>query len=136
MWGNAHDAYTQLATVSREPESLGILLLAEVGLAMLHLAQADPVAARTALEPLLPRFDPSRFDSFFTAARFLLSAYQILAANHDPRATAILAQAWEIVTGFAEKISDPFLRNTFLTNVPDHRQLGLLIDAVYSTSEK
>jgi predicted ATPase len=126
-WSAAQEAYTQLAAVSREPEAPGILLLAEVGLATLHLAQGDPVAAHAALEPLLTRFDPARFDTFFTAARFLLAAYQILAANHDVRAAAMLAQAWAIVTNFAEKISDPFLRNAFLTNVPVHRELGQLI---------
>jgi predicted ATPase len=126
-WSDAHDAYTQLAAVSREPEAPGILLLAEVGLAAFHLGQGDPVAARAALEPILSRFDPTLFDTFFTAARFLLAAYQILAANHDVRAAAMLAQAWAIVTNFAEKISDPFLRNAFLTNVPVQRELGQLI---------
>ncbi len=126
-WDDAEEAYTQLAAVSREPEAPGILLLAEVGLATLHLAQGDPVAAHAALEPLLSCFDPAHFDTFFTAARFLLAAYRILAANEDPRATAILAQAWQIVTDFADKISDPTLRHAFLTNVPIHHELGQLV---------
>ena len=126
-WSDAQDAYTQLAAVSRAPEVPGILLLAEVGLATLHLAQGDPVAAHAALEPLLPRFDPAHFDTFFTAARFLLAAYKILAANDDPRAAAILTQAWQIVTAFADKISDPTLRHAFLTNVPVHCALGQLM---------
>jgi predicted ATPase/DNA-binding SARP family transcriptional activator len=126
-WSAAEEAYTQLAADSREPEAPGILLLAEVGLAVLHLAQGDPGAALAALEPLLSRFDPVHFDTFFTAARFLLAAYKILAANDDPRATAILTQAWQIVTDFAAKISDPTLRHAYLTNVPVHRELGQLI---------
>ena len=126
-WSNAHAAYTQLAAISQAPEALGILLLAEVGLATLSLSQGDRAAAHAAVEAPLARFDPTRFDTFFTAARFLLVAYQILAANDDPRAATILAQAWQIVTHFAEKISDPALRHAFLTNVPVHRQLGELI---------
>jgi tetratricopeptide (TPR) repeat protein len=126
-WPDAQDAYTQLAAVSHAPEVTGILLLAEVGLATLHLAQGDPVTAHAALEPLLPRFDPAHFDTFFTAARFLLAAYKILAANDDPRAAAMLTQAWQSVTAFADKISDPTRRHAFLTNVPIHRALGLLV---------
>lgn len=126
-WSDAEEAYTQLAAVSREPEAPAILLLAEVGLATLHLVQGDPVAAHAALEPLLPRFDPAHFNTFFTAAEFLLAAHNILAANDDPRATAILTQAWQIVTEFADKISDSTLRHSFLTNVSVHRELGRLM---------
>ena len=122
------DAYnTQFAAISQAPETLSTLLLAEVGLATLHLAQGDRAAAHAAVEAPLARFDPTRFDTFFTAARFLLVAYQILVANDDLHAATILAQAWQIVTHFAEKISDPALRHAFLTNVPVHRQLGELI---------
>jgi len=126
-WSNAHAAYTQLAAISQAPEALGILLLAEVGLATLSLSQGDRAAAHAAVEAPLARFDPTRFDTFFTAARFLLAVHQILAANDDLRAATILAQAWQIVIHFAEKISDPALRHAFRTNVPVHRQLGELI---------
>jgi hypothetical protein len=77
----------------------------------------------------LPRFAPSLFDSFFTAARFLLTAYQILAANQDRRAATVLAQAWQIVTEVADKISDPVLRAAFLSNIAVHRRLGQLVGA-------
>lgn len=57
----------------------------------------------------------------------LLIAYQILVANAEPRAQAVLRQAWNYVQEQAAKIDDPRLRETFLTNVPANRELARLV---------
>ncbi len=127
-WPAAHNAYTQLKTVSTGPDVPGILLIAKCGHAALQLAQGEADAALVALEELLPLFDRELFDTFFSASRFLLPAYQILAAHDDPRASTILDEAWQIVMGYAEKISDRRLRSCFLSNVSIHCQLQQLIE--------
>jgi len=129
QWPAAHNAYTQLKTVSRGPDVPGLLLIAEGNLAALHLAQGEADSALAAIEALLPRFDRELFDAFFSAPHFLLPAYQVLAAHDDQRAAALLDEAWQIVLGYAAKVSDHRLRSCFLTNVPIHRQLQQLIKA-------
>lgn len=124
----AQRAYQQVIALTPEPNAPA-RLMAQAGLATLRLVHEDAAAALTALEALLPAFDPERFDIIFTAQRFLLAAYQILAANQDARAAGILQQAWQLVTTSAARISDPRLRQSYLTQVPVHRTIGQLIDA-------
>jgi tetratricopeptide (TPR) repeat protein len=123
----AQSAYQQVIALTPEPNAPA-RLMAHAGLATLRLVRED-AAALTALEALLPAFDPERFDIIFTAQRFLLAAYQILAANQDVRAAGILQQAWHLVTTSAARISDPRLRQSYLTQVSVHRTIGQLIDA-------
>jgi tetratricopeptide (TPR) repeat protein len=124
----AQRAYQQVIALTPEPNAPA-RLMAQAGLATLRLVHEDAAAALTALEALLPAFDPERFDIIFTAQRFLLAAYQILAANQDARAAGILQHAWQLVTTSAARISDPRLRQSYLTQVPVHRTIGQLIDA-------
>ncbi len=124
----AQRAYQQVIAITQEPNA-SAWLVAQAGLATVHLVREDAATALTALEALLPLFDPDRFDIIFTAQRFLLAAYQILAANQDPRADDILQQAWQLVTARAARISDPRLRQSYLAQVPVHRTLGQLINA-------
>ncbi len=126
-WTEAERAYSEAVTLSSQPDIPGVLLLAKSGLAALLLAQNEAANALAALEVILPAFDPAHFDTFFSAQRFLLPAYRILAANQDPRAATMLQQAEQIIMSYAEKISDPHLRHSFLTNVPINRQLRQLI---------
>ena len=128
-WAEVQNACSQLLAISQIPAALGIQLIAQGGLAVVVLAQQGAAAALAALEPLLARFDETAFDTFYSAARFLLPAYQILVANGDGRAAAILQQAWSIILRYAEKISDPDLRHSFLANVSPHRQVQQLIEA-------
>ena len=124
----AQRAYQQVIALTPEPNAPA-RLMAQAGLATLRLVHEDAAAALTALEALLPAFDPERFDIILTAQRFLLAAYQILAANQDARAAGILQHAWQLVTTSAARISDPRLRQSYLTQVPVHRTIGQLIDA-------
>ncbi|MCE7982688.1 MAG: hypothetical protein DYG89_16005 [Caldilinea sp. CFX5] len=102
---------------------------AQAGLAAILLAQNDKVAALAAVNELLADFDPTQPDGWQCPQRLLLTCYRVLAANHDPRATVVLHQAWELVQSQAEMISDPALRSSFFTNVPVNRALATLIAA-------
>lgn len=128
-WPAAQAAYTQLAALSQQTAEVGIKLLGQCSIARTLIEQQQTAAALAALEELLPHFTPTCFDTFFSAQRFLLTAYEILVANADPRAMTMLQQAWQIVTGVAEKISDPQLRASYLTNVATNRRVGQLVRA-------
>ena len=128
-------AYNQVIAITQVQNSPA-RLVAQGGLATVLLAREGAAAALTALAEILPHFDPGRFDIIFTAQRFLLSAYQILAANQDPRADGFLQQAWQLVTASAARISDPRLRQSYLTQVPVHRIIGQLIDGIPNLSRR
>ncbi len=126
----AQAAFTQVVEISqRGGGGVSERWHAQAGLAALLLAQNDKAAALAAVDALLLEFDPAEPDGWQCPQRLLLACYRILAANHDPRATAVLHQAWALVQGQAEKISDPALRTAFFTNVPVNRALGQLIAA-------
>lgn len=126
-WAAAQAAYTQLVALSQQSNEIGIRLLGQCGVASIWLAQQNVAGALATLEELLPHFDPTRFDTFFSAQRFLLTAYEILVANADPRATGILQQAGQIVQEVAAKISDSRLRESYLTNVAINRRICALL---------
>ena len=123
----AHAAYGQALEISQRLHVTAESLQAQAGLAAVLLAQEEPVAALAAVDVLLPQFDPTALDLLQCPQRLLLTCYQILAANQDQRAPAVLRQGWQLVHDQAEKISDPALRTAFLTNVPVNRTLGLLM---------
>lgn len=125
----AQAAYIPVVALSQRGGSVVECWHAQAGLAAVLLAQNDKLAALAAVDALLPEFDPAQPDGWQCPQRLLLICYRILAANHDPRATAVLHQAWALVQSQAEKISDPALRTSFFTNVPVNRALGLLIAA-------
>ena len=127
-WVDAEAAYTQTIAACTQPNAANILLLAQCGQAALLLGENKPSAALVALETLLPKFNPNDFDVYFSAQRFLLPAYQILTANQDPRAAHILQQAWQIILDYAEKISEPRLHQSYLSNISLHRTIGALVE--------
>jgi predicted ATPase len=127
-WVAARTAYESAYTLSRQTNLLTEWLPVQTHLAALHLAQGEPAAALVAIEPLLAHFADSQWSAAQRPQELLLIAYQILVANADRRAPAILQQAWALVQEQLVKIDDPHLHHTFLTNVPANRALRQLIE--------
>jgi len=126
-WAAARTAFEAAYTLSRQTDVLTEWLPVQFYLAQLYLVQGDVVAAGVALEPLLPSLADASFEPWQRPQALLLIAYQILVVNADPRAPAILQQAWQRVQAQLAQIDDPRLRHTFLTNVPVNRELAQLI---------
>lgn len=57
--------------------------------------------------------------------RIYLTAYQALHANHDPRANALLASAQQILQTRANRLRDPDVRQSFLTQIKTHHLIGM-----------
>ena len=53
----------------------------------------------------------------------LLTCFQVLRANNDPRAKTIMADAYDLLQKRAANISDEHLRFCFLNNVAANREI-------------
>lgn len=126
-WPAAREAYQAALGLSQETNLVTEWVPVQAYLAALELAQGEPLAALAAVEPVLAHFADSPFTPAQRPQELLLIAYEILVANHDPRAPEVLAQAWRLVQQHTEQINDPQLRHTYLTNVPVNRDLAQLV---------
>jgi class 3 adenylate cyclase/tetratricopeptide (TPR) repeat protein len=107
---------------------------ASAGLARVALARGDRTAALQAIEPLLALdaeagIGGSPFDGTDTPRSIELTCYRVLAASagtHDPRAATWLHRAHEAVQAAAARIGDVRLRQGYLHNVPEHREIAAL----------
>ena len=127
QWDAASALYQQALTLSQALNRVSDELRIQTYLAAVTFAQGDGAAALAAVEPLLANFATTPFISQDRPQELLLIAYQILVANADPRAQAVLHQAWAYVQEQAAKIDDPRLRETFLANVPVNRELARVV---------
>lgn len=126
-WSAAHAAYEAAYTLSQQSNQLAELLTIQAHLANLHLVQGEATTALITVEPVLANFAVTGFAPAQRPQELLLIAYEILMANHDSRAQAVVAQAWAVVQEQADKIDDPRLRQSFLTNVLVNHTLGILM---------
>ncbi|MEZ4868130.1 MAG: BTAD domain-containing putative transcriptional regulator [Caldilineaceae bacterium] len=110
---------------AKSAELLGLQTLAQAGLALTHLRQGQPTQALTEVESLLAAAKAITPDSpDYCSIR--LTIYQVLTAQQDPRADAILAQLYQEVQTQAAKIKNDTQRATFLENIPEHRDIVAL----------
>ena len=94
------------------------------GLARVALAERDVAAALAALQPLLDHAAAGGTLAGTEHARQIeLSAHLALAAAEDPRAAEWLDRAHGALMAQAGAISDATLRQSFLQNIPHHREL-------------
>lgn len=126
-WEAAADVYQQALTLSQEGKQPTEQLHCQTYLAAVTFAQGDVVTAAHAVEPFVTNFATTPFTSERRPQELLLIAYEILVANADPRAHAVLRQAWNYVQEQAAEIDEPRLRHCFLTNVLVNRKLAQLV---------
>ncbi|MFN8440624.1 MAG: tetratricopeptide repeat protein [Caldilineaceae bacterium] len=111
--------------------------LAEVcaGLALLAQQQGNLAEAQRLIEEFLPLLDEKSQlgldEPFFT----YLAAYQILVAVRNPRASSILSNAHARLQTYLEHIDSQELRQSFLGNVPTHRNLVATYTALQQQRE-
>ena len=119
---DAAGCFARLAELSRE---IGYLVPdALAGLARLALAQRDPGAAVTHLEPVLAALaTEGTAEGEIDRAKIRLTCWQALAAAGDPRASRLLELAHDEVQSVAGQIGDPDLKESFLTNIPTNRAI-------------
>jgi len=93
------------------------------GLAAVALAEGDLNRAQRYTEELWTDLQARPWADTLSGFRPHLVCYRVLRANGDPRADAILEQAYRMLEQRAAQIDDEVLRRSYLENVPAHREL-------------
>ena len=97
---------------------------ASAGRARVALAMGAVEAALECIEPVLEQLaTDSRLDGTLGPRLVQLSCYRVLSAARDPRAAAVLERAYAGLQERASTISDAALRDSFLANVPENRDI-------------
>jgi hypothetical protein len=93
------------------------------GLARVSLALGDVHSASNYVEEILQHLQSKDLTSTEEPLCVYLTCYQVLRANQDLRAVAILEGSYRFLLDLANTIGDPALRSSFLNAVPSNRQI-------------
>ena len=123
--GRPEDAATSFARAAELAEFVGQDLQdARAGLARVALARGDPAAALAHLEPVLAELaGGGTLDGAEAPHLVRLTCWQALDRARDPRAGWMLGVAHGEVQTLAAAITDPDLRESFLTRHPTNRAI-------------
>jgi adenylate cyclase len=119
----AADAYQQALVLRQESDLHHLAMEPLAGLARVSLAQADLTQAQAYVEQILSYLDGNTLYGTAEPLRVYLTCYQVLDAVGDPRARTILTTAYQLLQEQAAEIGDEDLRDSFLKNVPAHREI-------------
>ena len=119
----AAQTFERAQAVARANES-ALLHDATAGIARVALSVGDFAAALHAIEPLLSRLERDGTLEGTVGTRLIqLTCYQVLAGCKDSRADAMLERVHTSLQERAATITDPRLRERFLTAVPENREI-------------
>jgi len=108
---------------------------ASAGCAAVALACGDAAAALACVETLLAHLARGgTLDGTEQPRLIELTCHQVLVAVGDARANAFLTQAHMALLAQADAITDPALRHSFLTQIPEHRAIVATWDATQTHS--
>jgi predicted ATPase/class 3 adenylate cyclase len=145
----AEDAYQRALEVRLELDQTNLSMEPLAGLAWVSLAKDNLSQAQTRTEEILshlqdsvPSSDLVKEDELYSThglegtddpMRILLTCYQVLKANEDPRTNEVLRTAFNILQEQADKIEDVELRHLFLHNVAANLEIMEEYRVGYST---
>ncbi len=117
-------AFHRAATLARELGLPLLLINPLAGLVQISQAQGEaPVSSLAYVDEILSLLAQLPPDSLEEPFDVYLVCYQVLAAQRDPRAEPLLAEAYRQLQARAALISDETMRRSFLTGVAAHRTL-------------
>ncbi len=119
----AHGYYTDALTLAQESGLHAKAIEAEAGLARVALAAENVADAGAQVAHILARADLAPLAGTDEPFRMHLTCYQVLMAAHDERALDVLAAAHRLLMERAAKIDNEALRQSFLEQVPYHREI-------------
>jgi predicted ATPase/class 3 adenylate cyclase len=121
---DAISSYEEALAIRRDLGQTNLAMGATAGLARATLATGDRVAALDHVEEILKHFaDGGSLTGTWEPLRIRLVCYQVLAAVDDPRAEAVLNEAFDDLQERAARIMDANDRRSYLENVPWHREI-------------
>jgi tetratricopeptide (TPR) repeat protein len=127
-------AYKQSLALHREAGNQHLMMDPLAGLVRTALAQNNLPQALKDTETILAHLVGGTLNGTAEPVRIQLTAYQALAAVHDPRAKNILETAYQSLFTRADKISDPIRKQSFLQNIPAHIELQSAMSALNQIS--
>ncbi len=119
----AEAAYTAALALRERLGEAVLVLETRAGLARLALSGGDLALALEWIAPILTHLESATLDGVEEPLRVYLTCYRILCAAGDQRATPLAVQMQTELQRQAALISDPDLRESFLTQVPYHRAI-------------
>ncbi|HET7376829.1 MAG TPA: tetratricopeptide repeat protein, partial [Anaerolineae bacterium] len=119
----AAESYEQALALRRELGQQNLEMEALAGIARALFAQDKTAEARAHVETILQYLITGSLNGTDEPIRIYLTCYYALKAADDPRSQEILATAYHILQERAERIRDDAIRQSFMENVPAHREL-------------
>ncbi len=111
-----------------------LALEARAGLARIALSQGDLRQALCEVELIIADLDTESLDGAYEPFRIYLTCYQVLHVCQDVRAIEIVRTAYHLLQDRAAKIADPHWRDSFLTQVATHHEIGRVYQELFATS--
>jgi tetratricopeptide (TPR) repeat protein len=121
-WSAATEAYEAAIAGCTKSVNLTMVVEPQAGLAQIALTQGDLAAAQAQVEAILPVLAAEPHAGYNDPFAIYLTCYQVLSANGDLRAAALLQQGYDLLQQDAAALDDES-RHRFLTAVPIHRDL-------------
>ncbi|MDQ2780840.1 MAG: AAA family ATPase [Pseudomonadota bacterium] len=115
-------AYGQALALAQAIES-PLQFPARAGVMRAALAQGDAAQAFRSAESLLTHFSGQPYDDVYTGIEIEFACHQVLSRLQDPRAGDCLCRAHAALRLQADAITDPVLHESFLNNIPVHREI-------------
>ncbi len=119
----AAEIYDRAVVLRREAGQLNFAIESLAGLAGVTEMMGDHLAARVYAEEILAHLQTTTLDGTIEPFRVYLTCYHILRNHNDPRARILLDRAYTLLQTRAVTITDPAMRQSFLDNVAEHREI-------------
>ncbi len=126
----AASSYTQAVARYQALGSVALAAEAQAGLASIALDRGDLAQAQKLTEEILAVLVDYPYAGLDEPFPIYLTCYQVLATMGDARASTILQTGYRLLQTYANHISDPGLRRSFLENVATHRALQQAYTAI------
>ena len=94
------------------------------GLAQIALLKGEPEQALAIIKPFLPAMIEGKLQGPDRLLWIYQVCYQVLAANHDPRASEMIQAAHQILTQRATTIADEKRRQSYMTGVSENNEIA------------
>ena len=125
-WVESAAAYQQALTIRRELGQPNLATEPLAGLARVEMGRGQVAAALPYIEEILAHLEQNSLAGTDEPYRVYLTCYQVLQANADHRADALLQTGYSLLREQANRLTDPARRHTLLHQVPAHRELVAL----------
>lgn len=125
-YAEAATAYQAALALREQLEETFLALETRAGLARLAFTVGDLSLAQEWINPILAHLENGTLDGVEEPFRVYLTCYLVLHAAGDSRAEPLVRQMQKELQTQADRITDPTLRSSFLTQVPYHREIMAL----------